>query len=739
MRLRVFVSAYACEPSLGSEIGVGWHWVVEMSKYFDLWVLTRESNRARIECYLKAHPMAHPPHFVYYDLPRWLRFWKRGLRGVRIYYMLWQRLTNTLVRRTMKRHDIEIYHLLTYGNALWSASRYGQRQRFIWGPIGVGSYVPKEFIREYGLRDWAKETFQRLLVNTLKYNRRYINRCRDAALILCKTEQAKASIPSRYRHKAVVFTDVAVELLDTSMYAGAKCETQCRYLAVGRLEAWRGFDMMIEAFALSIGEEARLRLDILGDGTDMKRLKALISKLNLEGFVTLHGQVSMERYYRFMADCDVVINPTLKEGAVTTAFDALAFGKPLICIDTGGYTRYFDNEYSVVLKISPRPELVASIRRAILRLKEPQLRASMTRKIEAIRGNFTWERKGQLIAEVVRQVASGGCEALRFSNSDSKEWIIPLRSMSMGLMLYQPSGFKGRVAKMLLAHLYRLPIVRRAVNGEIINSSLPVELSSIIRRVTGCNHFEFSIFEGTPSSHQKRTIQIFKGGRVICYCKVSSNAEVKKLLFRESQILRELSEVGVQSVPRSLFCDTLSDGTTLFIESTRKSRNSTIEHRFTSKHRAFLEELHTKTATRCRFCQSDIYRSISRLGGEYADIILSLRSHYGDREHTFSAYHGDFTPWNTIIEEGELFTFDLEYAQRTFPPRLDRFHFFTQQAICCEHLTAESIYRNFVRSELRGQTIDYTLYLLHMISLYTHRDETPSPHLNVWRGILRML
>lgn len=45
-KLKIFVSAYACEPGLGSEIGVGWHWVLEMSKYFELWVLTRKSNQS---------------------------------------------------------------------------------------------------------------------------------------------------------------------------------------------------------------------------------------------------------------------------------------------------------------------------------------------------------------------------------------------------------------------------------------------------------------------------------------------------------------------------------------------------------------------------------------------------------------------------------------------------------------------------------------------------------------------
>ena len=57
---KIFVSAYACEPGLGSEIGVGWHWVLEMSRYFELWVLTRESNRPTIEPWIAAHPEFEP-------------------------------------------------------------------------------------------------------------------------------------------------------------------------------------------------------------------------------------------------------------------------------------------------------------------------------------------------------------------------------------------------------------------------------------------------------------------------------------------------------------------------------------------------------------------------------------------------------------------------------------------------------------------------------------------------------
>ena len=84
-RLKIFVSSYACEPNLGSEIGVGWHWVLEMNKYFELWVLTRQSNKKHIEDWLKENPQEHEIHWLYYDTPYWMRWWKKGLRGVRLY------------------------------------------------------------------------------------------------------------------------------------------------------------------------------------------------------------------------------------------------------------------------------------------------------------------------------------------------------------------------------------------------------------------------------------------------------------------------------------------------------------------------------------------------------------------------------------------------------------------------------------------------------------------------------
>ena len=87
--MKVLLSAYACEPDKGSEPAVGWNWVRQVSRFHEVWVITRANNRKPIEKALAKNPLPNA-HFIYFDLPHWARFWKRGQRGAHLYYYLWQ-------------------------------------------------------------------------------------------------------------------------------------------------------------------------------------------------------------------------------------------------------------------------------------------------------------------------------------------------------------------------------------------------------------------------------------------------------------------------------------------------------------------------------------------------------------------------------------------------------------------------------------------------------------------------
>lgn len=400
--MKIFVSTYACEPNLGSEIGVGWHWVLEMSKYFELWVLTRESNRKSIEPWIAEHPEYNGIHWLYYDLPRCARWWKKGLRGVRTYYNLWQWRSNAIVEKTMKEQGIEVFHHLTYGNAMWQVSRYGQQKHFIWGPIGGLETIPEEYSHHYGLTERIWAWTRRMAVMTLPMNRSFQRRCESAQLIICKTEATQNLIPEQYRHKSILMTDVACEEeKKTAPKIVQEAADVTKFITVGRLDAWRGFDLVIEAFNKLAQERSNVELCIVGRGRDKKRLDKLISKIPSSAKISMVGEVSCETYHALMQDSHVVVNAAVKEGAVTVAFDAITYGKPLVCIETGGYTRALNNIMCECVNLQSREQMIEDLKNGMKRFCKVENRQRAALEEERMIPSLNWSHKGQKIRDAI--------------------------------------------------------------------------------------------------------------------------------------------------------------------------------------------------------------------------------------------------------------------------------------------------------------------------------------------------
>ncbi|MGA8406839.1 MAG: hypothetical protein WB680_06635, partial [Candidatus Acidiferrales bacterium] len=113
--LKILISAYACEPGKGSEPGVGWNNVEQAARFHNVWVMTRSNNRALIEEALAAQPMPNV-HWIYLDLPRWARFWKKGQRGIHLYYSLWQILAYRKARKLHRDVGFDLAHHVTFVN-----------------------------------------------------------------------------------------------------------------------------------------------------------------------------------------------------------------------------------------------------------------------------------------------------------------------------------------------------------------------------------------------------------------------------------------------------------------------------------------------------------------------------------------------------------------------------------------------------------------------------------------------
>lgn len=49
MPLNVLVSAFSCGPNWGSEVGMGWNWIINLANYCKLTIITEKGFKDEIE------------------------------------------------------------------------------------------------------------------------------------------------------------------------------------------------------------------------------------------------------------------------------------------------------------------------------------------------------------------------------------------------------------------------------------------------------------------------------------------------------------------------------------------------------------------------------------------------------------------------------------------------------------------------------------------------------------------
>jgi glycosyltransferase involved in cell wall biosynthesis len=252
--MKILVSAYACEPGKGSEPAVGWNWTRELAREHEVWVLTRANNRAVMEAELARRPQPNI-HPLFVDLPRWISFWKRGQRGVRAYYYLWQFAALRRARRAHAEVGFDLVHHLTFATAFAPALVGALPVPFLWGPVGGGVRVPWRQAGEWGVRG--------SLYEALRAWRRAVGRYADplvrltwrrARMILVQNPETLAFLPARHRGKAIVCPNAGIDPADI---APRRMRDPGRILAVtaGRLLHFKGVSIALKAIAEAGGQD----------------------------------------------------------------------------------------------------------------------------------------------------------------------------------------------------------------------------------------------------------------------------------------------------------------------------------------------------------------------------------------------------------------------------------------------------------------------------------------------------
>lgn len=338
-RLRVLMSAYACEPGKGSEPGVGWNLAKAMATHHDVWVLTRANNRAAIESEMRERPV-DGLRFVYYDLPRWVAWWKHGGRGVQAYYYLWQLGAIASARAAHRAVGFDVAHHVTFVKYWAPAAAAFVGVPFVWGPVGGGESMPRAFLKALSPRGRRYETLRSAARWLGEHDPWVRATARRAAFAFATTPNSQARMERIGAREVAVLSEAALTDAERCRL-GALSSRQARsegrgvvFFSAGRLLDWKGYHLGLEAFAAADAPGARYVL--AGDGPARAHLEALAVRLGVRDRVMFLGAVPRAEVLEWLGRADVFVHPSLHDSGGWATIEAMAAGVPVICLDLGG-------------------------------------------------------------------------------------------------------------------------------------------------------------------------------------------------------------------------------------------------------------------------------------------------------------------------------------------------------------------------------------------------------------------
>ena len=337
--MKILLSAYACEPNKGSEPGVGWNWALEIEKLgHEVWVLTRKNNQGAIEEYFKNNAKIESINFIYYDVPKWLSWWKKGGRGVHLYYFFWQFGAFLKARLAHKRFKFEKIQHITFVTVRQPSFMGLLGVPFIFGPVGGGERAPYALRKAFGAKGWIKDFFRDIVNYLIKFDPFMHVTFKTAREIYVTSEQTKQLIPFFYRKKAKVqlaigFDESTITKRKTSNKSSSE---PLKLLYVGRFEYWKGMGLGIQAFAKLLQKLPNTTLTMVGKGPDEKQWKDLAARLEITDKITWIAWADQSALKKFYQEHDVFLFPSLHDSGGMVVLEAMSNSLPVICLDLGG-------------------------------------------------------------------------------------------------------------------------------------------------------------------------------------------------------------------------------------------------------------------------------------------------------------------------------------------------------------------------------------------------------------------
>lgn len=338
--LNVLINAYSVGPNAGSELGMGWNWVINIANHCNVFVITEGECKNEILEAIERLPQKNNLHFYFNPLPDKVRAMCRNQGDWRFYwyYRKWQQKTLGIAREIIAKNHIDVMHQLNMigfrePGYLWKIKDIP----LVWGPVGGIANIPTAYLKGAG---WKMKLFCRLknFISDMQF--RYHPRVRSAvkrSTMIAAMKEVQTATKMVYGKDIPVINETGTYPSEEEAVCIESHGSSLNVLWVGKFDYRKRLDIALKAVAATTN--SRIHLYICGTGTpgQIKEFHNLAKTLNIESQVSWLGEVPHDRIPSLMRSSDLLLFTSISDATSTVVLEAISVGLPILSFNICGF------------------------------------------------------------------------------------------------------------------------------------------------------------------------------------------------------------------------------------------------------------------------------------------------------------------------------------------------------------------------------------------------------------------
>jgi glycosyltransferase involved in cell wall biosynthesis len=374
-RMKILISAYACNPYQGSENWFGWSAVRCLARDHELHLITYSRNR---DDFARATAEGLIPSNIHPHFAGQFKEWHPN--RLRARFQGWNEYVNfakgilPVARDLHRTHKFDLIHHVTVASWRVASPLWQLGIPLVFGPIGGNEYFPPRFLSTLTPLAAAFELL-RMASNLVSRFSPAVRKClRRAAHIFAANSETEQLV------KSLRGSDQGVSRLQPGFYSASSIADFARFdtgknlagplrlFAGGNMEGRKGVALALAALALARRNGVKFTYRLAAGGPEVPHLERLAERLGLQHEIFFTESLRGDAYRRELGATHVFLLPSFRESTGLTMMEAMLAGCVPVVADCGGPGFIVTEECGYKIPVVSREQMVGQLAAVITEL-----------------------------------------------------------------------------------------------------------------------------------------------------------------------------------------------------------------------------------------------------------------------------------------------------------------------------------------------------------------------------------